>query len=273
MREYLSFSLPTIPASISAWVVASSDRYVISYFLGATSVGIYSAGYGIGSIILMAATVLGFVLPPTLSKLYDEGRMEEVKTHLRYSLKYLLAATIPFVFGAAILAEPVLRIFTTPEIASKGYFVVPLVALSTLFITAYMPISHIIVLRKKTRIIGTIWVVCALVNLGLNVLVVPRFGILGAAITTLIAYGLALGLTTYYSFKEFRFPIDWRFIAKSLIASGAMSAAIWAIAPQGTLATALTVLAGTAIYGTVLLLLRGFTKEEFNFFKKLFQRG
>ncbi|MFC1927485.1 flippase [Chloroflexota bacterium] len=273
MREYLSFGLPTIPGNISAWVVATSDRFVISYFLGATSVGIYSAGYGIGSIILMTAGVLGVVLPPAVSKLYDEGRMEEVKTHLRYSLKYLLAATIPFVFGAAILAEPVLRVFSTAEIASEGYIVVPLVALSTLFITAYVPIGNIIILVKKTRITGTIWIVCALVNLGLNILVVPRLGILGAAITTLIAYGLALGLTTYFSFREFRFPIDWRFTMKSLVASGAMSAAIWAIAPEGTLATALTVLAGAAIYGAVLLLLRGFTKEEFNFFKKLFQRG
>ena len=273
IREYLSFGLPTIPASISAWVVASSDRYVISYFLGATSVGIYSAGYGIGSIILMAGGVLGFVLPPTLSKLYDEGKMEEVKTHLSYSLKYLLAVTIPFVFGAVILAEPVLRMFTTPEIASQGYFVVPLVALSTLFTTAYVPIAHIIILVKKTRIAATIWIVCALVNLGLNILVVPRWGILGAAITTLIAYGLALGLTTYYSFKEFRFPIDRRFIIKSLIASGAMSAALWAIAPEGTLATILTVLAGTAIYGAILLLLKGFSKEEFRFFRGLFQRG
>jgi O-antigen/teichoic acid export membrane protein len=273
IREYLSFGLPTIPVGISAWVVASSDRYVISYFLGATSVGIYSAGYGIGTIIIMAAGVLDLVLTPALSKLYDEGRMEEVKTHLKYSLKYLLAVTIPFVFGAAILAEPVLRVFSTAEIASEGYIVVPLVALSTLFMTAYVPIGNIVILAKKTRITGTIWIVCALVNLGLNILVVPHLGILGAAITTLIAYGLALGLTTYYSFKEFKFPIDWRFIVKSLIASGAMSVAIWAIAPEGTLATALTVLAGTAIYGAVLLLLKGFTKEEFKFFSGLFQRG
>jgi O-antigen/teichoic acid export membrane protein len=273
IREYLSFGLPTIPGGISAWVVASSDRYVISYFLGATSVGIYSAAYGIGSIISMAAGVLEPVLAPTLSKLYDEGRMEEVKTHLRYSLKYLLAVAIPFVFGAAVLAEPVLRVFSTAEIASEGYFVVPLVALSALFTIVYVPIAYIIVVVKKTRITGAIWIVCALLNLGTNMVAVPHLGILGAAITTLIAYALAFGLTTYYSFREFRFPIDWRFIAKSLIASGAMSAAIWAIAPEGTLATALTVLAGTAIYGTALLLLKGFTKEEFRFFRGLFQRG
>jgi O-antigen/teichoic acid export membrane protein len=273
IREYLSFSLPTVPGIISAWVVASSDRYVIGYFLGATSVGIYSAAYGIGGIISMAAGILDLVLVPTLSKLYDEGRMEEVKTHLRYSLKYLLAAAIPFVFGSVTLAEPVLRIFSTAEIASQGYIVVPLVALGTLLVITWLPIAYIIILVKKTRITGTIWVVCALVNLGLNILAVPRWGILGAAITTLIAYALALGLTSYYSFKEFKFPIDWRFIIKSLIASGAMSAVMWAIAPKGTLTTILTIVAGLAIYGVAIILLKGFNREEFRFFRGLFQRG
>ncbi len=272
IKEYLSFGLPTIPGNVSSWVVASSDRYVIAYFLGATSVGIYSAAYGLGSVPLMVIGVLGFVLPPTLSKLYDEGRMNEVKAHLSYSLKYSLAIAIPFVFGAAVLAEPVLKLFTTAEIASEGYSVVPLVALSSLFFTTYATMMQIIVLVKKTRIIGVIWIVCALVNLGLNILAVPRLGIFGAAITTLIAYALAMGLTTYYSFREFKFGIDWRFIVKCLVASVIMSLAIWRMAPQGTSATIQTVIAGVAIYGGVLLLLKGFKKEEFKFFKGLFRR-
>ena len=273
IKEYLTYGLPTIPMSMASWVISSSDRYIVGYFIGMASVGIYSAGYSIGQIPLMLASVLGFVLPPALFKLYDEGRMEEVKTHLRYSLKYLLAVAIPFVFGAVILADPVLRVFSTAEIASAGYFVVPLVALSILFVCVNSVIALILSLVKKMKVLGAIFIIAALVNLGLNILVVPRWGILGAAITTLIAYGLALGLTTYYSFKEFKFPIDWRFVIKSLIASGAMSAAIWAIAPEGTLATALTVLAGTAIYGAILLLLKGFAKEEFKFFRGLFHRG
>lgn len=273
IREYLNFSLPTIPGRLSSWIVGSSDRYVIGYFLGAASVGVYSASYSLGTVPLMAAGVLGFVLPPTLSRHYDEDRIDEVKTHLSYSLKYSLALAIPFVFGAALLAQPVLRLFSTAEVASAGYFVLPIIALSTLFSAAYVPIMHIIVLIKKTRITGAIWVVCALVNLSLNILVVPRLGILGAAITTLIAYALALGLTTYYSFKEFKFPIDWHFIIKSLIASVIMSVAIWRISPQETSATILTVIAGSAIYGAVLLLLKGFRREEFRFFKELFGRA
>ena len=271
IREYLSLGLPTIPGSISTWAVNSSDRYVIGYFLGASSVGIYSAGYGLGHLMSIPAAILGVVLLPALSRLYDEGRMDEVKTHLSYSLKYLLAVAIPFVFGSAILAEPVLRLFTTAEIAADGYFIVPLVALSILFYGTFVVIAHILVVAKKTKIMGLIWIIAAVVNLGLNILVVPRWGILGAALTTLIAYSLALGIGSYYSFKEFKFSIDWRFIIKSLIASAIMSLAIWLLRPQSNLATIIAVIVGAATYAVAIFLLKGFRREEISFFGRLFR--
>ena len=275
LKEYLNFGLPTIPGNISSWIVASSDRYVIGYFLGMTSVGVYSAGYNLGSVIFMPIGVLGFILPPTLSKLYDEGKTDKVKNHLSYSLKYFLALAIPFVFGVSLLGKQVLRIFSTPEIAIQGYYIIPLIALSSLFYGVYVVVGHILILVKKTKIVGATWGISALVNLLLNILIVPHVGILGTAITTLIAYSLVLVIIVHYSFKEFRFNIEWSFIFKSLIASVIMSLAIWRITLVGTLDVVLTVVLGVVlgmvIYGAILFLLKGFSEEEFKFFKGLFQ--
>jgi len=273
IKEYIRYGLPTVVGMMSSSIVSSSDRYVISYFLGVSAVGVYSAGYGLGSVILMVSGVLGFVLPPTLAKLYDEGRMDEVKTHLSYSLKYLLALAIPFVFGATLLSKQVLTMFSTAEIASQGYFILPIIALSILFSGVYTVIGHVILLVKKTRIIAVAWGIAAALNLGLNILVVPHIGILGAAITTLIAYLLAMSIISYYSFREIRFDICWVFIFKSLLASLIMSAAIWWIEPAGTAATLGTIAGGVIIYAAALLLLRGFTREEIRFFTRLFRRA
>ena len=151
IREYLKFSLPIVPGTMAQWAVASSDRYVISFFLGPTSVGVYSVGYSIGSFPMMATFVISFALLPTISKLYDESETSKVKTYLSYSLKYLLALFIPFVFGAAILSEPVLRLFSTAEIASQARFIVPLVALGILFHGSCAVVAHILALVKKTK--------------------------------------------------------------------------------------------------------------------------
>jgi O-antigen/teichoic acid export membrane protein len=197
--------------------------------------------------------------------------MNEVKTHLSYSLKYLLALAIPFVFGAAILAKPVLSMFSTSEIAAEGYFVVPLVALGTLFMATYVVIAHILILVKRTKVIGAAWILCALINLGLNILVVPRIGILGAALSTLISYALALGITLYYSLKEIRFNIEWRFVLKSLIASIIMSLVTWKMDSAAISNVILTVSVGIVVYAAALVLLKGFKRGEWHFARELFQ--
>lgn len=272
VKEYLSFGIPTIPSNVSAWVVASSDRYLIGYFLGATWVGIYSVGYGFGNLLTMLIQVLGFILPPTLSKLYDEGKINEVKTHLRYSLKYFLTFAIPFIFGSAVLSKQLLKIFSNQEIASQGYFIVPLVALSVLFYGFYAIVSNILVLVKKTKIIGAAWILAAVVNLLSNILIIPRLGILGAAITTLVAYLLAMCIVTYYSFREIKFTIEWSFIIKSFISSIVMSLVVWMINPTGTLMVALMIAIGIIVYGGILILLKGFSRKEFKFLRGLFFR-
>lgn len=269
IKEYLKFGLPTVPASMGFWLVNLSDRYVIGCFLGAKSVGIYSAAYAIGHFPYGISAVIGFILLPALSKLYDEGRMDEMKTHLSYSVKYLLTIVIPFIFGAVVLAEPVLRLFSTSEIAAQGWFVLPLVALSCLFLGAQGIVSNILFLTKKTRILAVTWIVSAALNLGLNILVVPHLGIIGAAITTLIAYSLAFGIVGYYAFREISFDANWRFIVKSLVASAVMSVVVWVMAPQGNVLTVLAIVVGVVVYGVVLVMLKGFTMTEFRFFMRL----
>ena len=116
LKSYLHYGLPLVPSIIFGWIAASSDRYVIVYFLGLAPVGIYSAAYNISqAAIFMSLAPISFVLVPTLSKLYDDNKIEEVKTHLRYSLKYFLMFAIPVTFGVSVLARQILTILATSE--------------------------------------------------------------------------------------------------------------------------------------------------------------
>jgi len=271
IREYLAFGLPTVPGNLSSWVVNSSDRYVIGIFLGTAFVGYYSPGYTLGSMINMFFAPLGFMLPAVLSKYYDENNMKEVKTVLKYSLKYFLLLAIPAAFGLSLLSKPLLMILSTPEIASQGYMITPFVAVSAVLFGAYGVIMNMIVLEKKTKIVGTIWIIAAILNLGLNIVIVPYIGILGAAITTLLAFALAFILTSFYSFKYFKFDIDFEFILKSIFASVVMSLVIIKWNPIGLLNVLIVIGVCAVVYATILLLLKGVEKEEIKFFKGLFK--
>jgi O-antigen/teichoic acid export membrane protein len=272
MKEYLAFSLPRVVSSISYWVVISSDRYLIGFFLGILFVGYYAPAYIIGNTINFLLYPLLFMLPVFLSKSFDENKIGEVKTYLKYSLKYFLIIGIPAVFGLSILSKQLLIIFSTKEIALNSYYVTSFVALSVLFYGLTGIFSQILTVAKKTKIIGTIWAIAALLNLGLNFIFIPKFGILGAAITTLLAYTLAFGLIWHFAFKEIQFEIDWKSIIKSVFVSVLMSLAIFLINPGGIIKTAITIAFAALFYGLLIWLFKGIDQKEINFLKGLLKK-
>jgi O-antigen/teichoic acid export membrane protein len=267
IKEYLSLGLPTVASNTSYWIVTSSDRYLIGWFLGVLFVGYYAPAYTLGNIINFFVFPFIIVLPAVLSKLFDENKINEARDYLKYSLKYFLMIAVPSVFGLSILSKPLLILFSTETIAENASYVTPFVALSILLYGTSSIFSEIFPLVKKTRLSAKIWIIVASVNLGLNFVFIPIFGIMGAAITTLLAYSFALILICYFSFKELRFEIEWVSIVKSILASILMTLFILWFSPTGLSKTVLAIVLGVFVYGTAIFLLRGLNEKEISFLK------
>ena len=265
LSEFLKFGLPTIPSNFSAWIVSSSDRYLIGYFLGIKYVAYYNPAYSLGNLLNFIIGPLGFLLPAALSKLYGEGKIDEVKLYLEYLLKYYLIIAIPAVFGLSILAKPILMILSIKEIAEKSYLVVPFVGVSIVLFGVYVIVVQILVLKKRTDVTAKIWIVAALLNFFLNIVFIPKFGIIGAAITTLLAYTLAFIATTRYSLRQFSFKLRVDDILKSLISALVMSLLLLQITISGIYGILFSVTFGAIIYLICLLSLKAFTREEIKF--------
>ncbi len=273
IKEYLNFGIPTVPSNLSNWIVNASDRYVIGFYLGPASVGYYSPGYSVGNLINIFSAPLNFILPATLSKHYDNNNIDEVKNILNISLKYYLIVAIPSFFGLSLLSEPLLNILTTPDIASKGYFITPFVALSSLLFGIYTIYQKIIILEKKTKITAKIAIIAAISNILLNFLLIPYIGIIGAAFTTLLAYLIFLLLTLYYSSKFLRLYLDIKLLIKCIFSSMVMSYLITTIDGdiEGIISFISVVAIGATIYIITLLILKGITKDDFKTFGYLFK--
>jgi len=268
-RKYLSFSLPTIPNNISSWIIQSSDKFMISYFLGTMFVGHYGPAHTIGNIIFLLIFPFSFTLPAVLSKLYDENNLSQVKRYLKYSLKYLLLITIPAVFGISTLAKSLLTALSTETISQHSFLVIPIIAFSILLRGNYAIFLQPIILKKKTTLIGTIWVIAAFLNLSLNFVLIPAIGIIGAAVATLIAYIFSFIIMCYYSHREISFNVDWKFITKSICASLLMSMCIAWFQPKGLFQIGISIFSGILLYAVFILLFQGLTKQEIRFFKQL----
>tara|TARA_B100000676_G_scaffold313237_1_gene392581 strand:+ start:2151 stop:3611 length:1461 start_codon:yes stop_codon:yes gene_type:complete len=270
LKEYFSYGLPTLPSSISFWIVNLSDRYIIVYLLGASSLGIYSAAYVIGSIPHMVSSLINFIMLVALSELYDKGEIEKVKAHLRYSAKYYFGLTIPFIFGSIICSKELLRILSTEEISSNGWFIVPIIAIAYLFLGIYNLLNYILLITKKTKILAVVWIIAMPLNIILNILIIPYYGLIGAAITTALSYFIAMCVTAFFSLKELTFSIDIGFILKSVVSSSIMGVFLIMFQPIGLLQMLICIVLALVIYTISLIILRSFNKNEYDLAKNLF---
>jgi O-antigen/teichoic acid export membrane protein len=268
MKSYLRWGLPLTPNEAIMWIINTSDRYMVSYFLGVAAAGIYNAAYSIGYYASFALMPLGTVMYPNVVKTYEEGNRDMTRNYLKYSIKYLMMVAIPSAFGLSILAKPLLQILTTPEFV-PGSNIVPFVAFGAVLRCVYQIHVTVINLAGKNELVAILLGTAAGLNILLNIVLIPRMGIMGAALATLVAY-LVLGmLTLIVSSRYFKFDIDILSIAKSFFASAVMAFCIWLISPNSIAAVVISIFAGAVIYFAVLLLIRTLSKEELAFFINL----
>ena len=269
LKEQLAFAIPTIPSNVSSWVVDSSDKYVIGIIIGSVAVGCYSPGYALGSILLMFLSPFAVLLPAILPEHYEKGDIAEVDKYLSYSMKYYLLLTVPAAVGMSVLSKPLLYIITTPEIALGGYMVTPFVCLGAIFMGMYGITNNILILEKNTMILGKLWIVVAISNIVLNLILVPYLNILGAAIATLICYMLAFAVTAIASKKTMRLPFNKKEIVKILIASAIMGLAVYMMNPSGIVNVLLAIATGVVVYFAIIFALKAITIKEMSIFKDI----
>ena len=269
LSEELKFALPTVPNNVSSWVVDSSDKYVIGIFLGSAAVGCYSPGYALGSILLMLLSPFAILLPAVLPQYWEAGDMDKVDTFLSYSMKYYLLIAVPAAVGMSLLSKPLLEILTTDIIASQGYMITPLVALGAIFMGIYGITNNIIILEKKTTILGHIWISVAVLNIVFNIVAVPYLGIFGAGLVTLICYFFAFIVTVYYSKKYAKLPFDGKSIVKILIASAVMGIFVAIASPSGIVNILIVIAIAVVIYFAVILLIKAIDKKEIDLLKSM----
>jgi O-antigen/teichoic acid export membrane protein len=271
VKKYLKFGLPTIFSNLSHWIVQVSDRYFIANFLGVLFVGYYAPAYTIGLIIAMCVPPMILILQPAVSRLFVEKNFFETRRYLSYSLKYVLFITVPAAFGLSVLARPILLFSSTLEIATHGYAVVPFIALSIIPYGIYAVFSQVFFLFKKTSTDGLIWIAAALLALILNFILIPKFGIMGGAWSTIITYSIVLVLTIIFTRSLFSFPIDWRFGIKTIVASSVMAGLILLFSVTEIYQLGIAILIGIVVYLFLMLIMGGLEKKEIIFFYTLFK--
>jgi len=273
----IKLGLPLRINYIMDFLLSSSDRYLITYFLTVAAVGYYNPGYALGSLIIFFPRVSGVVLVPLMSKALDTGNKEQAHNMFKYTIKGFLLLAIPYIVGSAVLSRSLLTLFANTEVSQKAYLVTPIVAAATLFFGLNIILSNVLWVKMKTSVILKMNTIAAFINLALNLIFLSLFkNVLIAAITTLISYAVVFVFIRRTLNKDWPLNFEFDVIRKSIIASALMGIVLYGTSTWLETNTSKILfllsqtLIGIVVYGITLLVLKTFSHKELLYFKKAF---
>jgi O-antigen/teichoic acid export membrane protein len=247
-----------IPLSLTvglAVVIFSSDRFLLAYFLGEQFAGLYSVAVDLTSQTLtLLMMVIQMAIYPLAIRAYETHGKEAAQEQMKSNAAMLMAVGVPCVVGMAVLVEGIVENLLGPGFRPAAVEIIPLVALGA-FLAGMKAYHFDAAFQFAHRTIYQVWIVLAvaIVNVILNLLMIPLWGMDGSAIASVLAYILSIGLTIYFGRRHFVLPFPRAAALQVLLAAGVMAAVLWPFRHNThTLPFILHVMLGGTIYGAVL---------------------
>ena len=206
LRTMLQYSVPLIPAQLLWLITNSSDTFMTTYIMGENYNGVLSAAYKIPNIVATVYLMFGQawnMSAITENDSKDRDQFYEKVFDFNQSLIYILAG------GCLLIIQPLTNILIGAEFHDSIRYS-PILIYSTVFscFTTFMG-SIYIATKKSKRSLFTSFISGA-VNVGVNLLLIPRIGLYGPAISTVVAYLAVFVARVFDSRKLIPFRIDWR---------------------------------------------------------------
>jgi O-antigen/teichoic acid export membrane protein len=187
------FGLPMVPQQISSYILGVGDRVVISHVLGSAAVGRYSVAYNVGNLGFILLVLVNQAWMPRIYAVADRAARSRLLASSRDRMNLLL---IPVVCGLAAGAPLVLKVWVPASFHPAELTpIVAIVAVSTFPFGQFVANLRALMSERRTGRAAVATLVAAVVNIGLNLVMVPYLGITGSAIATALSYALCARLT------------------------------------------------------------------------------
>jgi O-antigen/teichoic acid export membrane protein len=196
LRPAIKFGLPLLPAAYAIWGLNWMDRLFLVQYQTLQDIGIYSAAYGLGYMtIQIFVNPIWALYPNSVAELHNRGDSAGVDRLLHIISFGILILSVPAIAGLWALCEPIMTVVAGPAFRS-GALVMPVVALAYLLhmLASFGDIA--VGLAYRQHLATTSIILAVIANACLNFLLVPNFGIMGAAFATLGAFFVQLVFST-----------------------------------------------------------------------------
>lgn len=205
IRHALRFGLPLVPHVLSAVAVVMIDRLFVAHYAGLAQTGLYSLGYQLGSMIGLLEDSFNRAFQPWLFEQLKKNDPETKRKIVLFTYGYFAVfAALAIALG---VAAPFILSILVPDRFQGAHIHVVWIALGYAFNGMYKMVSGYMFYAERTGALAWLTSAAAAVNILLNYLLVPRYGAIGSAYATTIAFFLSFVLTWIVSARVY--PMPW----------------------------------------------------------------
>jgi O-antigen/teichoic acid export membrane protein len=221
LRRLLRFGLPTMPAELSLYALNFVDRIIIVRTLGLPAAGLYSLAVKFAQGINVLARGFQLAWPPLAYSIRDDG---EARRFYAAVVTWFVAGMAFVVAGMWLLSRWIVRALAAPQFFD-AFEPIGLLAAAAALYALYMVLLVILGRTGRTEFNFPATGAALAVNVGLNLLLVPPFGIVGAGVALVLSYLVVLALMYAFTQRLFPVPYEWSRLARAILTTAILIAA------------------------------------------------
>jgi len=224
----VAYGAPLIIYEFAFAILGSTDRILVRHYLGADALGFYAVAYGLArNVNEFLVTPLSLALIPIYMRIWASDGAQKTAAFLTVALDIFIMASVGVLAAVAASGHAVMVILASSKYAGADRLVP--VILAALVVYATHPfVAAGLLIHKRTLLMAELLVASAALNIGLNCLLLPRIGLMGGAITTLVSYLACIVSLAYASNRLLPLRLDLR----SLVKYGLAALSAWVLGSQ-----------------------------------------
>lgn len=217
-RAGVLFGMPLVVYEFSFAILASADRFLVRHYLGADALGFYSAAYGLaqhGNELLSAPLTLAII--PIYMSIWTSDGAEKTGRFLTLTFDLFLIGAIGVLVSMIAAARPLVVLLASSKYAGVDRLI-PVFVAGLLIYSMHVFVGAGLLIHKRTLLMAAAMLVSAGLNIALNCLLLPRMGLLGGALATVVSYLFCILWLAYASNRVLPLHIQPSSILKYLLA-------------------------------------------------------
>jgi O-antigen/teichoic acid export membrane protein len=209
-KSLLAYSVPVFLAGLATLMLTKVDRIMLGYFCRVEDVGIYSAAAMVAFKLPIFINSFGVIFNPIISYLHRQNLIEQISRIYQVVTKWTFTLTLPFFLLIVLFAPQIMSFFGQDFTLGTGSLLA--LSLSQLLNVSVGPVNFLLIMTGRQNLAFFNTIVLSLLNIIFNFVLIPRYGILGAAIATgssICLYNLLSLLEVYVIYKMYPYNLSY----------------------------------------------------------------